>query len=341
MSYRILHAVGLIAAVLVATAQCSRRQPPTTPPRAAAPVNSTEHAEPGSADAQALAISYITRLREALMAGDRVAFARLLSYPVRVDTKSRCVALLNSPDIFVKHFDEVTSGRVEQAIVRFRPPRGVHWQGVSLGFGSVWVSGEGGFAKVLAFTSDVWRFPLPCAGEPEQPMPPNLSGVWQVTSVAIVRGTELIPRSSLIWIGRRVNLDVTNNFARLELEAEAIQNCVFERSARWNPDLTGTLGAPRAGLSPQDGVFIDLACGLGQQLHVERVDVIGDSALAIVREDEYLLVLKRVQPDRLPPRVLKADEPCGATTDVCPSQYICAARGDASHALHESCKPVR
>jgi len=223
MSYRILHAVGLIAAVLVATAQCSRRQPPTTPPRAAAPVNSTEHAEPGSADAQALAISYITRLREALMAGDRVAFARLLSYPVRVDTKSRCVALLNSPDIFVKHFDEVTSGRVEQAIVRFRPPRGVHWQGVSLGFGSVWVSGEGGFAKVLAFTSDVWRFPLPCAGEPEQPMPPNLSGVWQVTSVAIVRGTELIPRSSLNWIGRRVNLDVTNNFARLELEATELR----------------------------------------------------------------------------------------------------------------------
>jgi hypothetical protein len=172
-------------------------------------------------------------------------------------------------------------------------------------------------------------------------MPPNLSGVWQVTSVASLRSAELIHRSSLNWIGRRINLDVTNNFVRLELEAEAIQNCVIERSARWNPDVAGTLGAPRAGLSPNDGVFVDLACGLGQELHVERLDVIGDSALGIVRENEYLLVLKRAQSDRLPLRVLNADEPCGATTDVCPGQYICTAWGDTSHALHEACKPLR
>ena len=338
--YRIPRTVGLIVAVLVATAQCSRPHP-TNPTRAAAPVNSAEHAHPGSMDAQALALSYIARLRAALMVGDRIGFARLLSYPVRVNTRSNCVALLNSPDIFIKHFDEVTSGRVEQALVHFRPPQGVHWQGISLGAGSVWVSGEGGFAKVLAFTSDVWRFPLPCAGEPEQPMPPNLSGVWQVTSVASLRSAQLIHRSSLNWIGRRINLDVTNNVVRLELEAEAIQNCVIERSARWNPDVAGTVGAPRAGLSPNDGVFVDLACGLGQELHVERLDVIGDSALGIVRENECLLVLKRAQSDRLPLHVLNADEPCGATTDVCPGQYICTAWGDTSHALHEACKPLR
>jgi len=348
MADGIAYAASLLVSVLLAG--CSRAHP-TQPARSdgeaqlasasavPTPALSAAPASPTPAEAQVLAVAYVTRLRAALIARDRPAFAQLLSYPVRVNTRSLCAALISSPQMFVEHFDEVVTGRVEQAIDSSHPPEAVGDQGLMLDRGGVWISVEEGSAKVQVFNTDVWRFGLPCAGEAEQPLPVSLSGSWQVTSVASLQ-SQIVPRSPRLWLGKRIELDLANKSARLALDSKPKGDCVIERSAHWGPDSFNALGAPRAGLSPSDGAFIDLTCGSGSNRRIERVDVLGESALAIVGDDGYLLVLKRAPSRAFPMRVLKPNEPCGGTNEVCPSQQICTARGESSYALHEACAPI-
>jgi hypothetical protein len=300
---------------------------------------------PVQRDPRDLAVPYVARLRQALVASDRERFASLLSYPVRVNTRSRCTAQIDSSKAFVAHFDAIVKGGVETGILSSRPPFFANWQGVSLDRGSVWLdSVEDDSMTVIAFNSDAWRLPdLACWAEPDHPLPVGLSGAWRVSSVAIMQGGQLDPRSPTTWIGRRVELDLKARRAVVDRGRGPSQRCVVGRAGEWDSENFRALGASLAGLAP-DGrkhYFIDLECGSGQDRYVERVDILGESALAIVGDDKYLLVLRRES--KAAPgarRVLKPDEACGEVGHECPKGHVCTAMRNSSDELVETCRPI-
>jgi hypothetical protein len=322
------------SAAEAALSSTSARQDRSLPQPAAAPsVN--------FADLPQLAVPYVARLQAALLADDQEGFARLLSYPLLVNTPSRCAATIASEAVFLAHFEEIVTSEVASVIKAAKPPFAENWRGAPLGRGEVLINPVGSAISVTEFNTKTWRLDLPCAGEPDYVAPEELSGVWIVTSFAILQGAQLIPRSPTTWLGRTLDLDLKTKRAVLNLDLGRTVHCAVARSATWSPNDISALGAPRVGLSQPDAAhFIDLECRFGRTRYVERVDILATTALALVGDDNYLLVLKRAGTAR-GGHLLKPDAACGSPNDRCPKNQICmATREESTVSLLETCRQI-
>jgi hypothetical protein len=161
-----------------------------------------------------------------------------------------------------------------------------------------------------------------------------------VTSVATLQGGQLVPRSPTTWIGRQVELDLNEKTAVLDLGPGKARRCSVGRSAAQDePDSRG-LGAPRAGLSPPGPrAFLAIECRGRSQRYTEVVDIIGESAIALVGDDKYLLILKRQAKARAA-RKLARDAACGEPGDRCATGQVCTATREPNQALTERCRDI-
>jgi hypothetical protein len=300
---------------LVISASCSREPSSTMISVSAGPNGCSRPAVITSTGQSALAVSaqagvpnsderpwtkpveqYVARLRAAFHASHSKAFADLLVYPVRVNTASRCTAVIPNAEVFIGRFDEIVRGRVAAALKASDIDYSSTWQGVSFGKGSVWIDPyEENRPRVLAFNSDAWKIDgLPCDGELETPVPLWLTGLWQATSVAILQSGQLVPRPPTTWIDKTVNIDVTGRTAILSLKGGKLVHCAIERFASRRSDGPMERSAAYAGLMNDDSTqFLDLKCLEAERYYVERVEVINRKALAFVGGDKDLLILRK------------------------------------------------
>lgn len=287
---------------------------------------------------------YVSRLRAASHAADATEFAQLLTYPLRVNTTSRCTAVIPSAAVFIAHFDEIVRGRVDAALKAPSVDCHATWQGVSFGTGSIWIDPfDEDRPKVSAFNSDSWRIGgLPCDGEPEALVPQWLAGTWQVTSVAIIQGGQLTPRAPTTWIGKSIDIDLRGRTATSRLNDSSGKQCAIERFASRSSDGPQELGAAFAGLTDEDKTqFLDLKCCEAEGRHVERVEVIDRTALAIVGDDKYLLVLRRAS--AATPGSIEGKQKivgCGESHVECPAGQVCTASRRPGGTIVESCVGV-
>ena len=355
---------SLLVTSLAIGSSCSRDHTPTTastsshPGGSSQPVATTERAadapdasvganDPDTGDPswKKPVEQYVDRLRAASLAPDPKAFAKLLAYPVHVNTVSRCTAVISSAATFTAHFDEILRGRVAAALNATHKAYFDTWQGVSFGDGSVWLDTfDESKPKVTAFNADVWRIGgLSCAGEPESAAPQWLGGMWQVTSVAILQGGQFVTRTPTTWIGKTIDIDMRHRTAALHLEEGPDQSCAMGRFGTRN-----TVGLPRALDAAYAGLvlsrttqFLDLECKEADTRTIKRVELINRTALAVVGDDKYLLVLRRgKQIMKRSTGAATTDSSCGSSQAACPSGQVCTASRSPRGSLVESCADI-
>jgi len=246
--------------------------------------------------------------------------------------------------VFIAHFDEIVRGQVAAALKATNVDYYATWQGVSFGDGSGWIDAfNKDKPKVSAFNSDAWRIGgLPCDGEPEATVPQWLAGTWQITSVAILQGGQLVPRSPTTWIGKTMDIDVRGRTAILHLKDATSQQCAIERFATRNSDGPRELSAAFAGLIIGSTTqFLDLTCREANSRYIERVEVINRTALAVVGDDKYLLVLRRgKRATRGSADATVTISGCGSSQDACPSGHVCTASRSPGGDIVESCVDI-
>lgn len=95
----------------------------------------------GVTDADVL--SFFARLQSAVSAGNKVAVARLVNYPLRVNTrKGTKFTVPNSADL-IKRYDAVFTPGIRQAIVAEKPAKLVGSRdGAAIAAGLVWMNGK-------------------------------------------------------------------------------------------------------------------------------------------------------------------------------------------------------
>ncbi|HEY5960013.1 MAG TPA: hypothetical protein VIV60_25845 [Polyangiaceae bacterium] len=267
-----------------------------------------------------------------------------MRYPLRVNTASRCTAAIPSIEVFVDHYDQIVNGRVATALRAKDVDYHSSWQGVTFDDGSVWIDAfDEDAPKVLAFNSSAWRIgALPCDGEPEAKVPQWLTGTWRVTSVAVLQGGQLVPRSPTTWIGKTIDIDVRSGTATLNLTEDNNQQCVFERFATRNSEGPGELSAAFVGLiAGSTTQFLDLTCRETTSRYIERVEVINRTSLAIVGDDKYLLLLRQGKRTANGPKAATTTiGPCGVSLAPCPSGQVCSASRNPAGAIVESCADI-
>ncbi len=286
----------------------------------------------------------VSHLRAALLASDTRKFASLLTYPVQVNTGSLCTASIPNAKAFIANFNQIVRGKGETALRSTDPDYFATWQGITLGNGSVWFDafGDGG-VTLSVFNSDAWRIgAFPCDGEPEQAPPKWIAGTWRVTSVAILQGGQLIPKSPTTWIGKSIDIDMRTRKANVSLREGSARECSVGRHASRRFENAREMGASFAGLSlDKSSGFLDLECSEAGERYVERIDIIDKTALAVVGDDRYLLVLRReARTAAKSMGLLKPDEPCGQFNDQCSIGYVCTASRNGEGKLLESCREI-
>ena len=71
---------------------------------------------------------------------------------------------------------------------------------------------------------------------------------------------------------------------------------------------------------------------------MERVDIVDQSTVAMVGDDKYLLLLKRVPPRAQVPKRLPRDAVCGDPLEVCPKPQLCLATKVGNTPRREQCR---
>jgi hypothetical protein len=309
------------------------------------PVTSVESSEILANEASAAKVveQFVSKLRAAFLANEKKDFAALLTYPLIVNTTSRCTALIPDPATFVAHFDEITGGPLASALRSKTPEIFTNGYGTSFGNGRIWFDAYGKTKpEILSINADTFRIgKLPCAGEPEEPVPEWFHGTWYVTSVASLQGGQMVPRSPTTWIGKSIDIDLPRRTVSLNVSGENQQKCFIDRFASRRSGQVKELTAAYARLIHGKRTrFLDLICHKADQQYIERLEVINPTAIALVGDDKYLLVLRQNTNNAGTDETKGKRISCGTKQDICPTGQTCFASLNSKNELVESCAVI-
>jgi hypothetical protein len=286
---------------------------------------------------------FMSKLQKAFLANDKEGFAALLTYPLIVNTTSRCTALIPDPAAFVAHFDEITGGPLAAALRSKTPDIFTNGYGTSFGNGRIWFDAYGKTKpEILSINADIFRIgKFPCAGEPDEPVPEWFHGTWYVTSVAYLQGGQMVPRSPTTWIGKSIDIDLQSRTASLNISGENQKNCAIDRFASRISGQVKELTAAYARLIHGKRTrFLDLICHKADKQYIERLEVINPTAIALVGDDKYLLVLRQDTNNAEADATKGKRIGCGTKQDICPKGQTCFASLNSKKELVESCAVI-
>ena len=256
-------------------------------------------------------------LQNGIASGDRERFARGLSYPMLIKTRSLCYAKISRPDEFLVHFDSVVNEATKKAIVDFKPPAEIDYRGFFLG--NILLRWDGETFKVASIRANVWRLPSSaCFGELDRPPPQWLNGKWRIASV--------VGLSSLPKVDASVEISLVDRRARLTIQGKTEQ-CKVERFAARSAGSDDEFSASHWGLTAgaKDEEVLDLVCGSEPKIY--RLEVLKLGVLGLFR-GQYTIVLRRAPPGVVPVHSRARGQTCGTPSLVCDEALTCEATVD-------------
>lgn len=124
---------------------------------------------------------HLRNLQDALRRRDRRAFADRLVYPAGVNSVSGCSAVLATPEVFLRYYDQIVTPSLVRTVESSSVPSGCCGAAWSIAGDQIWWP-EG--ARGFVFNSSTsWRLQgLPCYQEQPEALPVNLPRAWRATA---------------------------------------------------------------------------------------------------------------------------------------------------------------
>ena len=266
------------------------------------------------------------RLQSALERDDRETIARLVRYPLRVET-DRCVQYIENGATLARNFDLVFTPAMRAEIISGHPPFQIGWRGLLLASGGAYVDAldPDEPPRLYSIHPDVWEIPgVECGDRETEPLPPHLLGTWEAAAVfGPMPGAEPVAA----WSSeRKLSLRIGQRLVTRHEDGD--ETCTIDHYARATAIDFGMPVTPGGwGLGSQDGEtrFLAIRCPGAPNT---RVFVLGPERLAMPGRDFAWILLRKAGPQDRLPREVGAGQRCGGFRVECAVGLLCESTGE-------------